>query len=220
VNLYSAFIVEPHTQDAQVQITQCYLLITPYLRLPRKHSPDGASPDWVCGRLIAAYYSFIYPRKDERLSRPGWLIYRGRFTHISGHPSSASRSQDRESSPVKDRRATTVPRNQLIVPGSRLMGLIELGVQVRASFKKHVRLVGRLGSGPRLMGRLDRKVIDCVFVWSKRGHFWGANESLWVLYMRSLRGPRAWFRFDAVRCAPMLSDAVRCGNLSCPCLWH
>jgi len=44
-DLYSAFIVVPHTQGAQVAITQCYLQITPYLPLPRKHSPDGASPD-------------------------------------------------------------------------------------------------------------------------------------------------------------------------------
>ena len=45
VNLYSAFIVVPHTRGAQVRITQCYLQITPYLPLPRKRSPDGASPD-------------------------------------------------------------------------------------------------------------------------------------------------------------------------------
>jgi len=45
VDLYSAFIEVPHTQCAQVQITQCYLHITPHLPLPRKHSPDGASPD-------------------------------------------------------------------------------------------------------------------------------------------------------------------------------
>ena len=45
VDLYSAFIEVPHTQGAQVQITLCYLQITPYLPLPRKHSPDGASPD-------------------------------------------------------------------------------------------------------------------------------------------------------------------------------
>jgi len=30
VDLYSAFIVVPHTQGAQVRITQCYLQITPY----------------------------------------------------------------------------------------------------------------------------------------------------------------------------------------------
>jgi len=45
VDLYSAFIVVPHTQGAQVRITQRYLQITPYLPLPRKRSPDGASPD-------------------------------------------------------------------------------------------------------------------------------------------------------------------------------
>ena len=34
-----------HSRRAQVRITQCYLQITPYLPPPRKHSPDGASPD-------------------------------------------------------------------------------------------------------------------------------------------------------------------------------
>ena len=62
VYLYSAFTVVPHTQGAQVWITECYLQITPYLPLPRKHSPDGASPDWGCVYLITAYYSFIYPK--------------------------------------------------------------------------------------------------------------------------------------------------------------
>ena len=33
--------------------------------------------------LLLIYLS----RKDERLSRPGWMTYSGRFTHISGHPS-------------------------------------------------------------------------------------------------------------------------------------
>ena len=33
VDLYSAFIVVPHTQGAQVRITQCSLQITPYLAL-------------------------------------------------------------------------------------------------------------------------------------------------------------------------------------------
>ena len=42
------------------------------------------------------------PRKGERLSRPCWLTYSGRFTHISGHPSAAGRAQVRERSPVKD----------------------------------------------------------------------------------------------------------------------
>ena len=43
VDLYSAFIEVPYTRGAQVRITQCYLQTTPYLPLPRKHSPDGAS---------------------------------------------------------------------------------------------------------------------------------------------------------------------------------
>jgi len=42
-DLYSAFIEVPYTQGTQVQITQCYLQITRYLPLPRKHSPNGAS---------------------------------------------------------------------------------------------------------------------------------------------------------------------------------
>ena len=42
-DLYSTFIEVPYTQGAQVRITQCYLQITLYLPLPRKHSPDDAS---------------------------------------------------------------------------------------------------------------------------------------------------------------------------------
>ena len=56
------------------------------------------------------------PRKDERLSRPSWLICSGRLTHISGYPSAVCRAQDRKSLPVKvfkDQRSTTVPRYQL-----------------------------------------------------------------------------------------------------------
>ena len=60
--------------------------------------------------LIPAYYSFYRPRKDERLSWPSWLNCSGWLTHISGHPSAAGRAQDRESSPARDRRSTTVPR--------------------------------------------------------------------------------------------------------------
>ena len=59
--------------------------------------------------LISAYYSIYRPRKDERLSWPSRLTCSGRFTHISGHPSAAGRTQDRESSPATDRRSTTVP---------------------------------------------------------------------------------------------------------------
>jgi len=61
--LYSALYVVPHTEGAQVWITQCYLQLHQCLPLPRKRSPDGASPDWGRGHLIAAYYSFIYPER-------------------------------------------------------------------------------------------------------------------------------------------------------------
>jgi len=93
--------VVPHTQGARVRITQCYLQITPYLPLPRKRSPDGASSERDCGHLITAWLIYL-PRKDERLSRPSWLTYSGRFTYISGHPSAAGRAQDRT---VKVRRS-------------------------------------------------------------------------------------------------------------------
>jgi len=111
VDLYSTFIVVPHNQATQVQITQFYLQITPYLPLPRKRSPDGASPNWGCGHQIAAYYSFIYPDRIK-----GWVGLVGCPTAdglpTSGYPSAAGRAQDKESSPVRDRRSTTVPRNQ------------------------------------------------------------------------------------------------------------
>ena len=66
--------------------------------------------------LIPAYYSFYRPRKDERLSWPSGLTCSGWLTHISGHSSAAGRAQDRESSPARDRRSTTVPCHQLERP--------------------------------------------------------------------------------------------------------
>jgi len=62
--------------------------------------------------LIPALLLVYRPRKDERLSWPSWLTCSEWFTHISGHPSAAGRVQDRESSPVRDRRSTTVLRYQ------------------------------------------------------------------------------------------------------------
>jgi len=52
------------------------------------------------------------PRKDERLSWPGWLTYSRWFTHKSGHPSATGSAQDKESSPAKDRHSTVVPCDQ------------------------------------------------------------------------------------------------------------
>ena len=114
VDLYSAFIVVPHTQGKALRYGShsFYLQITPHLPLPRKRSPDGASPDWGCRHLIAAYYSFIYPKGWKAES--AWLadLQRTVYIHKCQHTSAAGRAQDSESSPVKDWRSTTVPRNQ------------------------------------------------------------------------------------------------------------
>ena len=74
--------LQAHTQGTQVRITQFYLQITPYLPLPRKRSPDGATTDW-CGMTSNCSLLLMYrPWKNERLSWPGWLTYSGRFTHM------------------------------------------------------------------------------------------------------------------------------------------
>jgi len=86
----------------------------------RKSFPHISNLQCNCSLLL------IYrPRKDERLSWPGWVTYSGRCTHISGHPSAAGRAQDRESSSVKDRRSTTVPRNE---PG---IGVVKVMTWIR-----------------------------------------------------------------------------------------
>ena len=86
----------------------------PYLPLFRKHSPcTWRHPNQGSRHLIAALLLIYRLRKDERLSWPGWLTCSGWFTHIGGHPSAAGRARAMESSPAKDRRSTTVLRNQL-----------------------------------------------------------------------------------------------------------
>jgi len=59
--------------DARAWITQCYLQLHRCLLLPRKRSPDGASPDWGCEHQIAAYSSLIYPERIKGLiGLVGW----------------------------------------------------------------------------------------------------------------------------------------------------
>jgi len=78
------------------------LQTTPYLPLPCERSPDGST--WTTDIWFSSL--LIYrPRKNERLSWPSWLTYSGRYTHISGHTSTADRAEARESSPVRDRRS-------------------------------------------------------------------------------------------------------------------
>jgi len=71
-----------------------------------------ASPKRGRTHLIIALLLIYRPRRDEMLSWPSWLTCSGRFTHISGHPSAAGQAQDREISPAKYRRSTTVLHNQ------------------------------------------------------------------------------------------------------------
>jgi len=62
--------------------------------------------------LIPAYYSFIdKERMKGWVGLVGWPVADGL---PSGHPSAAGRTQDKECSPVRDRRSTTVPRRQPI----------------------------------------------------------------------------------------------------------
>jgi len=98
-----------HPKGAQAWIIQLYLQSTPYLPLSRKRQPDGATTDCCRGHLVAAYYSFIDPEKNERLmiELAGWQIYSRRFTDINPL-AAAGRAQDRESSPVTDHRSTAV----------------------------------------------------------------------------------------------------------------
>jgi len=96
-----------YSQSAQTRITQfyhaCLSFVSVYqLVLPQLRQQTSNSS------LLLIYR----PRKDERMSWPGWLTYSGWFTHISGHPSATGRVQDNESTPVKDRRSTVVPRDQ------------------------------------------------------------------------------------------------------------
>jgi len=90
--------------------------------------------------------------------------------------------------------------------GPCLVGQIGLGVRVSASFLKNVRLVGRLGSGPRLVGRIGSGV-------QVRASFKKHARLVGRLVLRpgsyavmSTRGAGDQFR----------SSVVRCGNQSYP----
>ena len=107
---------DPGVQAVSPQVTWSESRHRPGSRLPLLSArPAVTSVAFTCKRqhTSASSLLLIYrPRKDERLSWPSWMTCSGRFTHISGHPSAAGRVQDRESSPVRDRRSTTVPHHQ------------------------------------------------------------------------------------------------------------
>ena len=66
MDLYSAFIVVPHTQGVQVRITQCYKLQRTCLYFVSVHQMTPPQTEG-CGHLIAAYYSFIYPEMSLKV---------------------------------------------------------------------------------------------------------------------------------------------------------
>jgi len=85
VYLYSIFIVVPHTQSAQVWITQFYLQITPYLPLPwctRWCFPRLRLQTSNCSLLL------IYLPPNGWKAELAWLAaYSGWFTHVTGKSS-------------------------------------------------------------------------------------------------------------------------------------
>ena len=80
--LYSAFIVVPHTQGALAWTTQfhiqlyyaCLYLVCVHQMAPLRQRLRTSN----CSLLL------IYlPRKDKRLSRPGWTVYPHKWSSIS-----------------------------------------------------------------------------------------------------------------------------------------
>ena len=77
---------------------------------------NSPAPSAVCFRnpLFLHGFLLIYrPRKDERLSWRRWLTHSGQFSHKVVTCPTIRQAQDRESSPVKDQRSTTVLRRQI-----------------------------------------------------------------------------------------------------------
>ena len=117
--LYSALFVVPHTQGAQASITQCYpqlhqcLLLLRNFSLGRRHLvitrwnlPRLRLRTSNCSRLF-----MCLPRKDERLSRPGFLTYSGRFTYLSGHQSAVV---ERRTAKVRRSKTNVLPKQSTI----------------------------------------------------------------------------------------------------------
>ena len=113
--LYSAFCTKVNTKrsgmDHTVLPANNTMPAFPSWAFTRYHHHSN----WGSRHPIAAHYSFIDPKKDERLSWPSWLAHSRWFTHISGHPSATGRAQDSESPPAKDRCSIAGPHNQCTV---------------------------------------------------------------------------------------------------------
>ena len=145
-DLYSAFIEVPHTQGAQVRITQCYLQTTPYLPLPRKHLPDGASPDWGCGHLIAAYYSFIYPK--------GW---KAELAWVAGYIMRQFTCSKAVTHPITNRarcRATALIETNALPLHQTANSLVSLSY--------HIHILLTLSTTVLVSSELEMKLINCL----------------------------------------------------------
>ena len=79
---------------------------------PSWRSPDVTTTATEAADIQLQLTTHLSTRKDERLSWSSWLTYSGWFTHISGHPSATSRTQDSESTSAKDQCSTAGPRHQ------------------------------------------------------------------------------------------------------------
>ena len=103
--LYSA-MSRTHTEGSDMDHT--VLPLAHYTTSVHQMAPQLTEVEGIWLKLA----THLSTRKDERLSWPRWLTYSGWHTDISGYPSATGRAQDREVCRPKDRRSTTVPRNQ------------------------------------------------------------------------------------------------------------
>jgi len=117
--------------------------------------------------LNPAYYSFIDPES--------WLTCSGRFTHISGQPSAADRAQDRESSPVRDRRSTTVPCHQ--------HRRITLAIYIHTYIHTYTRLTALF---PGLPGWAGTRNVKPIWILLKQETVSGSGIS-WAICKSALR---------------------------------
>ena len=62
----------------------------------------------------------------------------------------------------------------------------------------------------RLAGQLGRKLIVCLCY--QNADIFEVRMNFYWSYMQSFRGLGTQFRSDVVRCRPMWSDVLRCGN--------
>jgi len=136
--------------------------------------------------VIPALLLIYRPRKDERLSWPSWLTYSGWSTHISGHPSTAGRAQDRESSPVKDRRSTTVLRHQ---PPSK--GSLRIRCMVKMIHQQQHRTGGGISNDygyrrPHRMQSMGMRPVVTDVAWSFYVSVCSVNQSINQSICRSI----------------------------------